>query len=333
MRAGRYTADELRILTERFPHESVKTIAADLDRGVAGVATKAHELGLKKSNAPRPWTQDELDEIRRRYADDRAEDIADDLGRNLSTVYYQAKQMNLEKAPDFLRRMAQRPRAPRSDAWTKRQREDLRRLYPYERTAEVAALIGRTPEATNSMAFKMGVQKSAEYMVEQNARLCAGGKAHRIQPGNVPANKGMRRPGWHRGRMRETQFKKGHVSANLQQIGELRYAKKDGTWWIKISMDAMPVQRRWLEVHKLVWMREHGDIPPKHVVRFIEAKPEDPADITAELLECISLAENCRRNSIHRYPKPVADAMRARGILTREINKQERKHGRQRQRK
>ena len=115
------------------------------------------------------------------------------------------------------------------------------------------------------------------------------------------------------------------VSANLQQVGEFRYAKKDKTWWVKISMDAMPVQRRWLELHKLVWMRQHGDIPPKHVIRFIDdEKPDDPADITAHLLECITLAENCRRNSIHNFPQEMVDAIMQKGRLTREINKQER---------
>lgn len=90
----------------------------------------------------------------------------------------------------------------------------------------------------------------------------------------------------------------------------------------------MPVQRRWLEVHKLVWMREYGDIPPKHVVRFLDSKPEDPADITADLLECISLAENCRRNSIHNWPESLKAVAMQRGRLQREINKQKRrKHG------
>jgi hypothetical protein len=50
----------------------------------------------------------------------------------------------------------------------------------------------------------------------------------------------------------------------------------------------------------------------------------DPARITLEILQCISLAENCRRNSLHRFGPAVAHVIQLRGAITRQINKRTR---------
>lgn len=43
-------------------------------------------------------------------------------------------------------------------------------------------------------------------------------------------------------------------------------------------------------------------------------------EITLDRVECISLAENMRRNSYHNYPKEIALAIQLRGVLNRKIN-------------
>lgn len=127
--------------------------------------------------------------------------------------------------------------------------------------------------------------------------------------------------------MAETQFKKGHVSANLMQIGDFRLSKHEHHWYIKVSMTARPVQRRFIEWHKFIWMQANGDIPPKHVIRIKDWKrDEGPEASTLDRLECISMAENMRRNTIHNLPKTVVEAIQQRGRLNREINKQRRAH-------
>ena len=217
--------------------------------------------------------------------------------------------------------------------WRGEELSALRRRYPHERTCDIAADIGRSYAATNTMAFKLGLKKTAIYMCEQIGRLTVGGRGHRFPPGHVPANKGLRRPGWYSGRMRETQFKNGHQRNDTREIGGFRLVKKEGHLFIKVSLTALPVQRRWLELHKFVWMQVHGDIPNGHVVRFTDrdASPT-PDSVTVDRLECISKAENCRRNSIHNLPKPVVDVIQQRGRLTREINKQRRAHEEQHRR-
>lgn len=43
-------------------------------------------------------------------------------------------------------------------------------------------------------------------------------------------------------------------------------------------------------------------------------------EITVDRLECITKGENMRRNTLHRYPKEIADVIRARAVLNRRIN-------------
>lgn len=228
MKRGRYSAEEIAIITVRYPTDAIDAIAADLDRGRTGVAWKANELGLRKPHR-RPWTDDEFEQVRRRYADEPAVDIARDLERHVSTIYYQAGQMGLSKSAEFLKRMADHARP-----WEDWSDEDVRILterYPHEKTEGIGRDLKRTVMACYGMANKLDLHKTEEFGNPGNIQPGQHrGRKFEFKPGHVPANKGLRRPGFAPGRMAETQFKKGHVSANLQQVGELRYAKKDGAW-------------------------------------------------------------------------------------------------------
>ncbi|HYM24943.1 MAG TPA: hypothetical protein VEU08_17120, partial [Vicinamibacterales bacterium] len=104
--------------------------------------------------------------------------------------------------------------------WTKADDRALRKLYPDLPTVDVAKQIGRTIKATYARAKEMGLHKSATFMASPAAyrfrRDYHAGWEHRYPKGHVPANKGLRRPGYSvgRGRMQETQFKKGVPSRN-----------------------------------------------------------------------------------------------------------------------
>ncbi len=80
--------------------------------------------------------------------------------------------------------------------------------YPHVSTKELARDLGRSANAVYGRAALMGLHKSAEYLASPDAcRLRRGdhvGAGRRFSPGHVPANKGLRRPGWSPGRMAET---------------------------------------------------------------------------------------------------------------------------------
>lgn len=126
------------------------------------------------------------------------------------------------------------------------------------------------------------------------------------------------------GRSAETRFKPGRPACearNYQPIGSLRL-NKDGYLERKVTDDpALAPVRRWVGVHRLVWEAAHGPIPPRHVVRFLPGQRTVVAEeITVERLELVSQAENMRRNTVHRYPPQIAQAVQLLGALNRIIN-------------
>ncbi len=211
----------------------------------------------------------------------------------------------------------------------------LRRLYPDTPTAVLARRLRRSLTATYARADLLGVKKSAAYLAGPLAcRLRRGdgvGAAYRFTPGHVPANKGLRRPGWAPGRMRETQFKKGvrrGVAVRLwKPIGTERISK-DGYLERKVN-DGLPLQRRWRAVHLVLWESAHGPVPKGHAIAFTNG---DKTDIRLDNLECISRRELMARNTVHNLPKPVAQVVQLLGALHRQIHRRE-KHGEEQDRR
>src|SRR3954469_12004177 len=97
--------------------------------------------------------------------------------------------------------------------WSDQDDELLRALYPDTPNTELAQRLRRSVHAVYARAEKLGLYKSQAYLASPQAcRLRRGdnvGARFRYRKGHVPANKGLRRPGWGPGRMRETQFEKG----------------------------------------------------------------------------------------------------------------------------
>lgn len=147
-----------------------------------------------------------------------------------------------------------RASAPRR-FWTAVDDAVLRDLYPDFPTAMIAREMQRSLSAVYARAAFLNLTKSQAYRDSPYAsRLRRGdnvGARFRFQKGHVPANKGLRRPGWSPGRMRETQFKKGvrrGVAVTLYKpIGTERLSK-DGYLERKVN-DNLPLQARWRAVH------------------------------------------------------------------------------------
>lgn len=197
----------------------------------------------------------------------------------------------------------------------------MRRRYPYEPTPEIARDLDRSVPSVEQQAWKLGLRKSEAFL--------EGPHSGRRRKGQAPANKGRPQREWmppaSRKRCQATQFKAGRApqeSPNYLPIGWLRVCA-DGYLERKVTddQDLYPA-RRWVAVHRLVWEAAHGPIPPGHAVVFKPGmRTIVESDITVDRLECITRAELMRRNSLHNYPKPVADLIRLRGALTRQINK------------
>lgn len=221
--------------------------------------------------------------------------------------------------------------APRHK-WSDDEIATLRQLYPNHKTEDVATVLGMPVERVYQKANSIGLHKSAEYLASPAAGRLDGvrGASSRFVKGQISWNKGLKGVVGVQEACRATQFKKGrpaHEARNYSPIGSERITK-DGYLERKMTDDpALSPARRWTAVHRLVWVEAHGPVPAGHVVVFKAGMKTTVADeITSDKLECITYADNMRRNTLHRYPKEVVSLIRMRGALNRHINQKEKQH-------
>lgn len=262
----------------------------------------------------RAWSKAAEAKLRKLYGREKLPRIAFLLKRTVKAVRSRAKVLNIKIG--------------RRRPWTKADLRVLRRRFPHERTDRLARDLGRSLTTVYQKAYKIGLAKTVKYLASPDAcrlrRDDNPGIRYRFPKGHVPANKGLRRPGWYAGRMRETQFKKGrpaHEARNYLPIGTERI-NADGYRERKVTDDPKLVPaRRWIGVHRLIWEQAHGPIPPKHIVAF---KDGNRRNVVLENFELITLAENARRNRMwNKYPKELAQVLQLRGAIKRQIGRRE----------
>nr|WP_313269024.1 HNH endonuclease signature motif containing protein [Stenotrophomonas geniculata] len=215
--------------------------------------------------------------------------------------------------------------------WSADEDETLRINWPRFPAFLIAHVLGRGRASIYRRAAQLGLKKADDFETQPLARLWNGTEepasvAARFKPGQIPTNKGLRRPGWASGRMKETQFKKGRPaseSRNYVPIGTEKVDPKRKVLMRKITddPDIFPV-KRWRPVHVMVWEQMHGEVPQGHIVVFRPGlKTFAAAEITPDRLELVTLAENMRRNSFHnRYPPEIKELIRLKARITRRVN-------------
>lgn len=123
------------------------------------------------------------------------------------------------------------------------------------------------------------------------------------------------------GRSVETRFKPGSrpqtwVPVGTEVVDSYGYRKR------KVRDDAPTGMTRnnWQFVHILLWEQHNGPVPDGHNVVF---RDKDRSNVVIENLECISRADNARRNTIHRYPRELKNAIRLAAKLKRLVNEKQ----------
>lgn len=213
--------------------------------------------------------------------------------------------------------------------WTDAEVRRLRKLYPDLPAKKVAEQMALRVSQVYQMAARLGLKKSEEFKQSDMSGRIARGKqdprmiASRFQPGLVPWNKGAHYVAG--GRSAETRFKSGRKpeeSANYQPIGTLRLSK-DGYLEQKVSDDQSIVPaRRWNFVHRLVWERSNGPIPTGFMVVFKPGQFTNNVELlTDDRLECISRADNARRNSMWAKNPELMKLYQLKGAIQRQVNR------------
>ena len=218
-----------------------------------------------------------------------------------------------------------KPQAPKR-IWTQLEVQLLQRWYADERTEIIAQALGRPHARVLAKANALGLFKStaliAQIARERTAKPGHGSHAHRIKPGTVPHNKGIKRPkGWAPGDMAKTQFKTGTRPHTWVPVGSYRITA-DGCLERKTN-DAPGISSvRWEPVHRLVWEAANGPVPAGHLVVFRPGRRTTVLEaITLDAVECITRSQLMRRNSVHTvYPPELAKLVLLQGALNRQIN-------------
>ena len=208
--------------------------------------------------------------------------------------------------------------------WTADEVTTLKRLYPHQKTEEVARAVGRPVKDVYAKAAWLSLKKTPAFMASLASGRIQRGRQHpkmiatQFKPGLTPWNKGSHYVAG--GRSAETRFKKGERSKRwdpeVYALGALRLTT-DGTLLIK----AEPGNGRhtWKIMARYVWEQAHGPIPPNHIVR---ARNGDSHDTRIENLELLTRAENQRRNSIWTmYPPEVARLVQLKGAINLQVNR------------
>jgi hypothetical protein len=250
---------------------------------------------------PKRWETKDIAYLRAKAGDMKTREIAKRMGRSISSVRSKLKALKLT----FRRR------------WSEQDLEILREQYPHKRTEDIARILGCPIYSVYNKAYDLGIRKSPEFKASEQSGVLTKhnafqrGGAYRFKKGQVPMNKGLRRPGWSPGRMKDTQFKKGQMPFNHQPVGTIVVV--DGYKKIKLAEP-----KTWEHFHRHVWMQSNGPIPRGRVVVF---KNGDPMNCDIENLECISRKELMQRNTLHNYPEPVRSAIHQLAGFNRRLNR------------
>jgi hypothetical protein len=207
-------------------------------------------------------------------------------------------------------------------------------MYPHCATEDVGEWIGRQPGSVYQAALARGIKKTPEYLQSlSSGRIQRGKQDERMtksqfRPGLTPWNKGMEyRAG---GRSAETQFKKGTRQGaalrNFVPVGTYR-VNSDGILQQKVTATGY-APRDWKSVAVLVWERENGPVPAGHIVVFRPGmRTVNPSELDTSRLECISRAENARRNHPTTRSPELAKLIQLKGAITRQLNRIVKEHG------
>ena len=127
--------------------------------------------------------------------------------------------------------------------------------------------------------------------------------------GSIPFNKGKKQTEFMSPegilQAKKTMFQKGRKPHNIHPDGDGAIVlRKDVSGkfykYIRIKKNV------WKLYHREIWEKNHGEIPPNHIVVFKDKNTENES---LENLELISMTENMYRNSFHSYPKEIIPSL------------------------
>jgi hypothetical protein len=157
------------------------------------------------------------------------------------------------------------------------------------------------------------IKQERQKITTENLRT--EGVFSRFPKGHIPANKGKKMSPDLYEKVKATMLKKGNIPPNTKYNGclSIRGDSKKGEYvFIRLS------KCKWELLHRVVWEKHYGLIPKGFNVIF---KDKDRFNFKINNLQLVSNRELMKLNSFLKFPEDVRDLIRAKSVLTRQINK------------
>jgi hypothetical protein len=146
----RWSDSEVKLLKKLHPNATLQSIADKLGRSLDVVGNKALKLGLRKETHV-PWTIQEETLLKKLYADNSTKDVAKQVGRSVTVVRDKASKLGAKKY--------YKKHPKKYHAWSKKELNLLKKLYPTRTAQEIAEQIGRPVRAVRMRIVKLGLKK------------------------------------------------------------------------------------------------------------------------------------------------------------------------------
>ncbi len=201
----------------------------------------------------------------------------------------------------------------KSKKYTPKELQYLIKFYPDTSTKKMAKKLGRSVEALNQKASRLGIKKSKKYISEHPR--CT---RTQFKKGQLSKNKGkkwadfMSEEGMDASK--KTQFKKGHTPHNHKVVGHERITKDD---YVEVKIREPNV---FVLKHRLIYEQKKGAIPPGYNIIFLDGNRRN---FNIDNLKCVSNEELMNQNTIHRYPLELKKAIRLNNKLLKHIKENE----------
>ena len=205
--------------------------------------------------------------------------------------------------------------------WSQDELEYLKSAYSDTSSKDIAEKLGKKISSVYNKAYEFGLSKSDLYkktiFKDVCMKACQKNTSTRWKKGHQPINKGMRWDEYMSIEAQEiakqTTFKSGHLPHNTKANGEIsiRIDKRGlKNQFIRVSL------AKWIPLSHYNWIQANGPIPKGHCIIF---KDKNTMNANLDNLELISQADNCRRNSIMRFPPELRSTIKALGKLKKTI--------------
>jgi hypothetical protein len=172
----------------------------------------------------------------------------------------------------------------------------------------IARMMGRAEGSVTGRFKRIGLVLPPNLAAERRA-------ASTFKKGCIPPNKGKGMSKEIREKVSRTWFPSGHLPYNTKEDGIIVVRiDKTGRKYLYIRERVS----KWELLHRHLWRKHHGEIPPGMIVAFKDGNTEN---CVIENLELITREDNMMRNTIHNLPEEIRNTKLLIGSLNRKINK------------